>query len=48
MIQWGGIREEIREQEFQNSKMGIDVFKLSCRDFFLVILRPRFFFWEII
>ena len=35
----------IRNKEFQKSKMGIDVFDPSCREFFLVILRPRFFFF---
>ena len=30
--------------EFQNSKMGIDVFKLSCRDFFFGDFKTQIFF----
>jgi hypothetical protein len=41
---WIGDIMTIWNKEFQNSKMGLDVFKLSCRKIFLVILRRKIFF----
>ena len=38
------LKRTIWNKEFQNLKIGFIVFKLSWREFFWVILRPRIFF----